>query len=56
MLVLAGAFRSMGLAAADRVVVALPNGPAMVVASLAVQALGGTAVEVNRGSGVWAAA
>ena len=51
MLVLAGAFRAQGLAVGDRMVVALPNGPAMVVASLAVQALGATAVEVNRGWG-----
>jgi acyl-CoA synthetase (AMP-forming)/AMP-acid ligase II len=52
MLALASAFRAQGVRAGDRVVVALPNGPAMVVASLAVQALGGTAVEVNRGWGV----
>jgi len=37
-----------GLRAGDRVLVALPNSPATVVGSLAVQALGGTAVEVNR--------
>ncbi len=49
---MAANFRESGLAVGDRVVLALPNGPAMVIASLAVQALGGTAVEVNRGWGV----
>jgi acyl-CoA synthetase (AMP-forming)/AMP-acid ligase II len=37
-----------GVAPGDRVLVALPNVPATVVASLAVHALGATAVEVNR--------
>ncbi|WP_041448158.1 class I adenylate-forming enzyme family protein [Anaeromyxobacter sp. Fw109-5] len=37
-----------GVAAGDRVVLAVPNTPATVVAGLAVNALGGTAVEVNR--------
>jgi long-chain acyl-CoA synthetase len=40
-----------GLRPEDRVVIALPNLPAAVVASLAVQAAGATAVEVNRESG-----
>jgi acyl-CoA synthetase (AMP-forming)/AMP-acid ligase II len=47
-LALAGALRAQGVGPGSRVVVALPNGPAMVIASLAVQALGGTAVEVDR--------
>jgi long-chain acyl-CoA synthetase len=37
-----------GLRPGDRVLLALPNVPATVVAALAVQVLGGTAVEVNR--------
>jgi acyl-CoA synthetase (AMP-forming)/AMP-acid ligase II len=37
-----------GIGSGARVLVALPNSPAMVVASLAVQMLGGTAVEVDR--------
>jgi len=37
-----------GVVPGERVVAALPNTPATVVASLAVQALGGTVVEVNR--------
>jgi long-chain acyl-CoA synthetase len=37
-----------GVQAADRVLIGLPNTPATVVASLAVQSLGATAVEVNR--------
>jgi long-chain acyl-CoA synthetase len=37
-----------GLSPHDRVLIALPNCPAAVVASLAVQRLGGCAVEVNR--------
>ncbi len=45
---LAGHLAAQGVAPGDRVVVALPNAPAAVVASLAVQALGATAVEVNR--------
>ena len=45
---LAGQFAAAGLGPGDRLLVALPNSPATVVASLAVQALGGTAVEVNR--------
>jgi acyl-CoA synthetase (AMP-forming)/AMP-acid ligase II len=49
---LAGHLAASGVAPGDRVVVALPNTPATVVASLAIQALGATAVEVNR---EWAA-
>ncbi len=45
---LAGHLAAQGVAPGDRVVVALPNAPATVVASLAIQALGATAVEVNR--------
>lgn len=56
MLAFAGRLRASGLTPGDRVVVALPNGPAMVVASLAVQALGGTAVEVDRSMGAEALA
>jgi acyl-CoA synthetase (AMP-forming)/AMP-acid ligase II len=37
-----------GIGLGDRVLLALPNSPATVVAALAVQAVGGTAVEVNR--------
>jgi acyl-CoA synthetase (AMP-forming)/AMP-acid ligase II len=37
-----------GVGPGDRVLLALPNTPATVVAGLAVHALGGTAVEVNR--------
>lgn len=37
-----------GVAAGERVMLALPNGPAAVVASLAVQSCGGCAVEVSR--------
>jgi acyl-CoA synthetase (AMP-forming)/AMP-acid ligase II len=37
-----------GVRPGDRVLTSLPNSPATVVASLAVQALGGTPVEVNR--------
>lgn len=51
MLSFAGRLRARGVTPGARVLVGLPNGPAMVVASLAVQALGGTAVEVNRGLG-----
>jgi acyl-coenzyme A synthetase/AMP-(fatty) acid ligase len=50
-LMAAGALRARGVGPGTRVVVALPNCPAMVVVSLAVQALGGAAVEVNRGWG-----
>jgi long-chain acyl-CoA synthetase len=46
--VLAGHLAAQGVGPGDRVLVALPNTPATVVASLAVQALGATAVEVNR--------
>jgi acyl-CoA synthetase (AMP-forming)/AMP-acid ligase II len=49
---LAGHLAASGVAPGDRVVVALPSTPAAVVASLAIQALGATAVEVNR---EWAA-
>jgi acyl-coenzyme A synthetase/AMP-(fatty) acid ligase len=52
MLEFAATLRAQGLSAGDRIVVSLPNSAAAVVASLAVQALGGTAVEVNRGWGV----
>ncbi len=45
---LAGHLFAAGLRKGDRVLVALPNAPATVVASLAVHALGGIAVEVNR--------
>ncbi len=45
---LAGHLAASGVAAGDRVLVALPNTPATVVCSLAVQALGATPVEVNR--------
>ena len=37
-----------GVTPGDRVLVALPNRPATVVAGLAVNSLGGTTVEVNR--------
>ncbi len=45
---LAGHLGAQGVAPGDRVLVALPNAPATVVASLAIQALGATAVEVSR--------
>jgi long-chain acyl-CoA synthetase len=45
---LAGALREAGVAPGERVLAALPNSPAAVAAGLAVLALGGTAVEVNR--------
>jgi acyl-CoA synthetase (AMP-forming)/AMP-acid ligase II len=45
---LAGDFAASGVGRGARVVLALPNAPAMVVAGLAVNALGGTTVEVNR--------
>jgi len=45
---LAGALAAEGVRPGGRVLVALPNLPAAVVAGLAVQRLGGTAVEVNR--------
>ena len=45
---LAGQLAAAGVRRGDRVLAALPNTPATVVASLAVHALGGTAVEVNR--------
>src|SRR3990172_1815846 len=45
---LAGHLAAAGVRPADRVLVALANAPAAVVASLAVQVIGGTAVEVNR--------
>jgi len=45
---LASHLSASGLRAGDRVLVALANSPATVVGSLAVQALGCTAVEVNR--------
>ncbi len=49
---LAGHLGAAGVGPGARVLVALPNTPATVVASLAVQAAGATAVEVNR---EWAA-
>ena len=45
---LAGHLAASGIGPADRVLVALPNTPATVVAGLALHALGATAVEVNR--------
>ena len=45
---LAGHLADSGLRPGNRVLVALPNLPATVVASLAIQAMGCTAVEVNR--------
>ncbi|MBI5070604.1 MAG: acyl--CoA ligase [Deltaproteobacteria bacterium] len=45
---LAGHLAASGVGPGDRVLVALPNTPATVVASLAIQALGATPVEVNR--------
>jgi acyl-CoA synthetase (AMP-forming)/AMP-acid ligase II len=47
-LALAAQLSAAGVARGERVLVALPNVPATVVASLAVHVLGGTAVEVNR--------
>lgn len=48
---LAGHLAARGVRSGDRVLVALPNVPATVVAGLAIHALGGIAVEVNRGWG-----
>jgi len=45
---LAGALSAQGVGPGHRVLVALPNLPAAVVAGLSVHRLGGTAVEVNR--------
>ena len=45
---LAAHLSAAGVRRGERVLVALPNGPATVIASLAVHALGGVAVEVNR--------
>jgi acyl-CoA synthetase (AMP-forming)/AMP-acid ligase II len=45
---LAAHLSGSGLSAGDRVILALPNTPATVVAGLAVHAIGATAVEVNR--------
>lgn len=45
---LAGHLAASGIGPGDRVLIALPNVPAGVVTGLAVNALGGTAVEVNR--------
>jgi long-chain acyl-CoA synthetase len=45
---LAGHLAAAGVGPGQRVLVALPNVPATVVVSLAIQAAGGTAVEVNR--------
>jgi acyl-CoA synthetase (AMP-forming)/AMP-acid ligase II len=46
--VLEGHLAAAGLRRGDRVLLALPNAPATVVAGLAIHALGATAVEVNR--------
>ncbi len=45
---LAGHLAATGVGPGDRILLALPNVPATVVAGLAVNALGGTAVEVGR--------
>jgi len=45
---LGGHLAASGVKQGDRVLVSLPNTPATVVASLAIQAIGGIAVEVNR--------
>jgi acyl-CoA synthetase (AMP-forming)/AMP-acid ligase II len=45
---LAAQLAASGIGPSDRVLIALPNTPAAVVAGLAVHALGATAVEVNR--------
>ncbi len=45
---LAGSLAANGVGPGGRVVLALPNAPATVVAGLAVNALGGTTIEVNR--------
>lgn len=45
------ALATLGVGAGSRVLVALPNAPATVVASLAAQALGATVVEVDRERG-----
>jgi acyl-CoA synthetase (AMP-forming)/AMP-acid ligase II len=45
---LAGQLAASGIRGGDRVLLALPNSPAAVVAGLAVHAAGATAVEVNR--------
>jgi long-chain acyl-CoA synthetase len=51
MLALAGHLRASGVGPGDKVLIALPLGTAAVVASLAVQALGACAVELDRESG-----
>jgi len=48
---LAGHLADRGVAAGDRVLVALPTSPAAAVAALAVQSLGACAVEIDRGMG-----
>jgi len=48
---LAGHLAASSIGPGDRVLIALPNAPATVVTGLAVNALGGTAVEVNRAWG-----
>ncbi len=48
---LSGALAAAGVAAGDRVLVALPSGPASAVAALAVQAAGACAVEIDRAMG-----
>ena len=45
---LAGHLAASGVRPGDRILLALPNAPATVVASLAIHSLGGVAVEVNR--------
>lgn len=47
--ILAGHLAARGVIPGSRVALALPNAPATVVAGLAVNALGATSVEVNRG-------
>ncbi|NMO21182.1 acyl--CoA ligase [Pyxidicoccus fallax] len=51
MLALAGHLRAAGVGQGDKVLIALPLGPAAVVAGLAVQALGACAVELDREAG-----
>lgn len=48
---LAGHLGAIGVGSGSRVLLALPNVPATVVAGLAIHSLGGTAVEVNRAWG-----
>lgn len=48
---LCGALVAAGVTAGDRVLLALPSGPASVVAALSIQAAGACAVEIDRGMG-----